>query len=96
MFSWTKLRTELRFSPFSFSGQCKQKVMGSILTSMSDFGSSLIFVKNALESVRAVFGQSLVLSNYSYFQEDLVIVVGQYLGSFTHFRTVFGQYLDKK
>ena len=43
MFSWTKLRTELRFSPFSFSGQCKQKVMGSILTSMSDFGSSLIF-----------------------------------------------------
>ena len=89
MFSWTKLRTELRFSPFSFSGQCKQKVMGSILTSMSDFGSSLIFRKKCLGerqgSVRAV---SRPL-NYSYFQEDLVIVVGQYLGSFTHFRTVF-------
>ena len=54
------------------------------------------FVKSALESVRAVFGQSLVLSNYSYFQEDLVIVVGQYLGSLTSFRAVFGQYLDKK
>ena len=97
MFSWTKLRTELRFSPFSFSGQCKQKVMGSILTSMSDFDSSLVFFcQSALECVRAVFGQSLVLSNYSYFQEDLVIVVGQYLGSFIHFRTVFGQFLDEK
>ena len=30
------------------------------------------------------------------FLGDLVIVVGLYLGSFTHFRTVFGQYLDKK
>jgi lipid-A-disaccharide synthase-like uncharacterized protein len=48
------------------------------------------------QSIRAVFGQSLVLSNYSYFQEDLVIVRGQYLGSFIHFRAVFGQYLDKK
>ena len=74
--------------------------MGSILTSMSDFDSSLIFRKKCLRehqgSVRAVLGQSLVLSNYSYFQEDLVIVVGQYLGSFTHFWAVFGQYLDKK
>lgn len=45
MFSWTKLRTELRFSPFSYSGQCKQKVTGNILTSMSDFGYSVIFRK---------------------------------------------------
>ena len=65
MFSWTKLRTELRFSPFSFSGQCKQKVMGSILTSMSDFGSLLIFRKKCLGerqgSVRAVSCPSLTI-----------------------------------
>jgi hypothetical protein len=33
---------------------------------------------------------------YSYFQEDLVIVLGKYLGSFAHFWAVFGQFLDKK
>ena len=70
--------------------------MGSFTTTMGVLAVQLILAKSALESIRAVFGQSLVLSNYSYFQEDLVIVVGQYLGSFTHFRTVFGQYLDKK
>ena len=82
MFSWTKLRTELRFSPFSFSGQCKQKVMGSILTSMSDFGSSLIFRKKCLGerqgSVRAV-------------SRPLQLLL--FLGGFGNsFRVVFGQF----
>lgn len=48
MLSWIKLRTRLRFCPFSYSGQWEQKVMGNILTSMSDFGSSLIFRKKCL------------------------------------------------
>ena len=44
-------------------GQCKQKVMGSILTSMSDFGCSLIFRKmwhrQHQGSVRAVFRRKM-------------------------------------
>ena len=70
--------------------------MGSFTTTMSVLAVRSFWAKSALESIRAVFGQSLILSNYSYFQEDLVIVVGQYLGSLTSFRAVFGQYLDKK
>ena len=65
MLSWIKLRTGLRFCPFSYSGQFRQQVMGNILTSMSDFGSSLIFRKKCLGvrqgSVRAVSCPSLTI-----------------------------------
>ena len=96
MFSWTKLRTELRFCPFSLSGQCKQKVMGSILTSMSDFGSSLIFRKKCLGehqgSVRAVSRPLQLLLFSGGVGNSCRAVFGQ----FGHFRAVLGQYLDKK
>ena len=41
-------------------------------------------------------GSVIPLTYYSFFQEDLVIVSGQYLGSFAQFWAVFGQFLDKK
>ena len=89
MFSWTKSRTELRFSPFSYSGQCKQKVMGSILTSMSDFDSSLIFRKKCLGehqgSARAVSRHLQLLLFSGGFGSICRIVFGQccsFWGSF--------------
>ena len=49
---------------------------------MSDFGSSLIFHKSALESIWAVFGQSLT--------SHLLLL---FLGGFGNsFRVVFGQF----
>ena len=93
MFSWTKLRTELRFSPFSFSGQCKQKVMGSILTSMSDFDCSLIFRKKCLGerqgSVRAVSRPLQLLLFLGGFGNSCRIVFGQFYSFSGSFRAVF-------
>ena len=64
---------------------------------MSGLVCSLIFF---VKDCRTVFGKCLgslsSLIYYSYFQEDLVIVLGKYLGSFAHFWAVFGQFLDKK
>ena len=93
MLSWTKSRTELRFSPFSFSGQCKQKVMGSILTSMSDFDSSLIFRKKCLGehqgSVRAVSHPLQLLLFSGGFGNSCRIVFGQFYSFSGSFRAVF-------
>ena len=81
MFSWTKLRTELRFCPFSYSGQWEQKVMGSLLTSMSDFAVRSFFVKSALESiqgsVRAVSRSHLLLLFSGGFGNSSRAVYGQ-------------------
>ena len=95
MFSWTKLRTELRFCPFSYSGQWEQKVMGSILTSMSDFGSSLIFRKKCLGerqgSVRAVSRPLQLLLFLGGFGNSCRIVFGQFYSFSGSFRAVFRQ-----
>ena len=59
-----------------------------------------MFAHFFVKDCRTVFGKCLgslsSLIYYSYFQEDLVIVLGKYLGSFAHFWAVFGQFLDKK
>ena len=95
MLSWIRSRTELRFSPFSFSGQCKQKVMGSILTSMSDFGSSLIFRKKCLGehqgSVRAVSRPLQLLLFSGGFGNSSRAVFGQFYSFSDSFRAVFRQ-----
>ena len=71
--------------------------MGNILTSMSGLICSLIFFVKDWRTISGQCSGSLTsLTYYSSFQEDLVIVSGQYLGSFSHFGAVFGQFLDKK
>ena len=82
---------------FFFFRAVETEIMGNILTSMSGLICSLIFFVKDWRTISGQCSGSLSsLTYYSSFQEDLVIVSGQYLGSFSHFGAVFGQYLGKK
>ena len=71
--------------------------MGKFLTSKSGFSELLAFLQKVPQTASGqCLGSVPPLTYYSYFGEDLVIVSGQYLGSFAQFRAVFGQFLDKK
>ena len=69
--------------------------MGSFTTTMSVLAVQLILTKSALESIRAVFGQSLaphLLFGFSGgFGSSCRIVFGQFCSFLGSFRTVFRQ-----
>ena len=70
--------------------------MGEFLTSKSGFLELLAFLQKVPQTALGQCSGSLSsLTYYSYFGEDLVIVSGQYLGSFRSilgsFWVVFGQ-----
>ena len=70
--------------------------MGKFLTSKSGFSELLAFLQKVPQTASGqCLGSVLPLTYYSYFGEDLVIVSGQYLGSFRSilgsFWVVFGQ-----
>ena len=67
--------------------------MDNILTSTGGQGSLLNFGKMCLVEH---LGSVIPLTYYSFFQEDLVIVSGQYLGSFRSFSGYFWVVFDIK
>ena len=59
--------------------------------SKSGFSELLAFLQKVPQTASGqCLGSVPPLTYYSYFGEDLVIVSGQYLGSFAHFLAVFG------
>ena len=62
--------------------------MGKFLTSKSGFSELLAFLQKVPQTALGqCLGSVPPLTYYSYFREDLVIVSGQYLGSF---RSILG------